>query len=143
LWQARYGSNDATSLWILAWGSLLLAGLATLLLVYPRVMAYRADTRGIHIRGVFGWFTLARADIVQVKLEDVHLVWRTFATGAPGLFYGHFVEKHLQNVWAYSSINKGVMVVINTRTRGPVLVSPEAAQVFLSTLERLGYPISQ
>jgi len=139
--QAQNSSNGLLTFWLVALNVLLIAGLVALLLIYPRVMAYRADARGIHIWGVLGWFTVARADIVQVKLEDVHLVWRTFATGAPGLFYGHFVEKHLQNVRAYSSIDKGVMVVIYTRTRGPVLISPAAAQAFLSTLERIGYPV--
>ena len=136
--QQRWVSN----LVAYGWSALSYRRTLALLIVYPRVMAYRADAQGMHIWGLLGWFTVARADIVKVTLEDVHLVWRTFATGAPGLFYGHFVEKHLQNVRAYSSINKGEMVVIYTRTRKPVLISPEAAQAFSSTLERLGYPLS-
>ena len=140
--QARNSSDGSSAWWPMVGVLFFIFGLVALLIVYPRVMAYRADAQGMHIRGLLGWFTVARADIVKVTLEDVHLVWRTFATGAPGLFYGHFVEKHLQNVRAYSSINKGEMVVIYTRTRKPVLISPEAAQAFSSTLERLGYPLS-
>jgi len=143
LWQLWHGSNASATLWILACVSLLTAGLVALLLIYPRAMAYRADARGIHVRGLVSWFTVSRADIVKVALEDTDLVFRSNAVGAPGLHYGQFITKQGQAVHAYSSINKGAMVVIYTHSREPVLISPRDEQGFLEVLERLGYPVSR